>query len=85
MAGKMPIKDCDITRKKGVTKMSQVKRLSKQREKVSERREVGFRPTTNLFNKLTRISKKRKISMNQVVNELVENGIKEGVNTLARI
>lgn len=66
--------------------MSQVKRLSKQVEKVSKRREVGFRPTTILFNKLTRISKRRKISMNQVVNELVENEInKKGVNTLARI
>lgn len=69
--------------KKGVTKVSQVKRLSKQAEKVSERKEVGFRPTRILFNKLAKISKKRRISMNQVVNELVENGIKEGVNTLA--
>jgi len=67
-----------------VTKLSQVKRLSKQLEKVSQRREVGFRPTTIVFNKLSRISKKRKISMNQVVNELVENEINEkGVNTLA--
>jgi hypothetical protein len=57
--------------------MSQMKRLSKQAEKVSERKEVGFRPTRILFNR---------ISMNQVVNELVENGINEkGVNTLARI
>jgi|JI10StandDraft_1071094.scaffolds.fasta_scaffold2263703_1 hypothetical protein len=66
--------------------MSQMKRLSKQAEKVSERKEVGFRPTRILFNKLAKISKKRRISMNQVVNELVENGINEkGVNTLARI
>ena len=66
--------------------MSQVKRLSKQREKVSERKEVGFRPTRILFNKLAKISKKRGVSMNVVVNDLVENGINgKGVNTLARI
>lgn len=65
--------------------MSQVKRLSKQAEKVSLRKHVGFRPTRILFNKLAKISKKRGVSMNLVVNEIVENGIKEGVNTLARI
>jgi predicted DNA-binding ribbon-helix-helix protein len=62
------------------------KRLSKKKELVSKRKEIGFRPEKSLYKQVERISKRRGVSMNQVVNELVENGINEkGVNTLARI
>lgn len=66
--------------------MSNRKKFSKKTKLVSERKEIGFRPEDSLYREVKKISKKRKISMNQVVIELVENGINEGgVNTLARI
>lgn len=65
--------------------MSQLKRLSKQAELVRERREIAFRPERSLFREVAKISKKKGLSMNRVVNDLVKEGIKKGVNTLARI
>lgn len=70
-----------IPSKKGVTKMSQGKSISKHTELVRNRKEISFRPVKSLYRQVARISKKRKVSMNQLVNEFVEKGIQEeGVN-----
>lgn len=63
--------------------MSAVKRVSKHTELVRERREIAFRPERSLFREVAKISKKKGLSMNKVVNELVKEGIKKGENTLA--
>jgi predicted DNA-binding ribbon-helix-helix protein len=66
--------------------MSRRKGLSTRTELVRDRREIAFRPEKSLFRQVAQISKKRGVSMNQLVTELVKEGIKEeGVNTLARI
>lgn len=66
--------------------MSQVNTISKHTGLVRDRKGIAFRPVKSLYRQIARISKRRGVSMNQLVNEFVENGIKEeGVNTLARI
>jgi len=66
--------------------MSQVKSISKHTGLVRDRKGIAFRPVQSLYKQVARISKKRGVSMNVVVIEYVEKGIKEeGVNTLARI
>lgn len=66
--------------------MSRRKGLSTRTELVRDRREIAFRAEKSLYKKIAQISKKRGVSMNVVVTELVKEVIKEkGVNTLARI
>lgn len=57
------------------------RRLSKQAEMVGRRRSIAVRPEKALYKKLTKISIKKGVSMNQVVTEILN----EGVNTLAKI
>ena len=65
--------------KKGLQMKAKRKDLSTQRELVSQRQEISYRPVSKLYNKIKQISKKRGISMNRFLNEIIE----VEVNTLA--
>ncbi len=59
--------------------IQRIKRLSRQSEKVGQRRIIGYRPENEVYKRLTKMSIKEGISMNQIVDGI----IKKEVNMLA--
>lgn len=61
-----------------------IKILSKQSERVAKRKGIAYRPESLVYTELERRSRKKGISLNQVLNEIVLRDIKKKGVRLAK-